>query len=239
MIVKYALLLLLLVIPTSIDAQETPVSRYPEAVAIFEEPFHKPVYEQSTFKVLDIQVPPLATTKFHIHAEPIHYVLFQDSYSIEQLAGGEWSTLGADEMKADLTRYLGMSSADIYSAENAKIHRVRNTGQQPFRLLAIINQGSGATRDANISGQKDWTSESFENRWFKSSPIELVAQSDPLDMQIANDVVVFNPFDANVQIEVNGRSDRLQDWMPIQRNVNFKLINKDAESVRLVLVEIR
>lgn len=236
---KYALLLLLLVMPAAIGAPETREGKNPEAVAIFEEPFHQLVYERSTFKVLDIQVPPLATTKFHIHAEPIHYVLFRDSPSIEQLAGGEWSSLGIDKMNADLTQYLGMSSADIYSAENAKIHRVRNIGQQPFRLLAIINQGSGVTGDANILGQDDWTTEAFENRWFKSSPIEIVAQSSALDMQIANDGVVFNPFDANVQIEIDGRSDRLRDWMPIQRNANFKLINKDDELARLVLVEIR
>jgi hypothetical protein len=236
---RYALLLLLLVIPTSIDAQESTESKYPEAVAIFEEPFHQPVYEQNTFKVLDIHVPALATTKFHIHAEPIHYVLFQDSYLIEQLAGGEWSTPGADELNADLTQYLGMSSADIYSAENAKVHRIRNNGQRPFRILGIINQGAGATHDANILGQNDWTGEPFENRWFKSSPIELMAQSSAEDMHIANDAIIFNPFGDNVQIEINGRSARLQDWMAIQRNMNFKLTNKDDEPARLVLVEIR
>jgi len=236
---RSALLLLLLIIPTSIDAQESTESKYPAAVAIFEEPFHQLVYEQNAFKVLDVHVPALATTQFHIHADPIHYVLFQDSLSIEQLAGGQWSTPGADRLNADLTQYLGMSTADIYSAENAKVHRVRNIGQQPFRLLAIINQGPGAMHGANILGQHDWTREPFENRWFKSSPIELVAQSSAEDMRVANDAVIFNPFGDNVQIEVNGRSARLQDWMAIQRNMNFKLTNKDDEPARLVLVEIR
>ncbi len=234
-----ALLLLLLVIPIPVDAQESTQTKYPEAVAIFEEPFHQPVYEQNLFKILDVHVPALATTKFHIHAEPVHYVLFQDSLSIEQLAGGEWSTPGADESNADLTRYLGMSSADIYSAENAKVHRVRNIGQQPFRILAIINQGPGATHDGNVLGQSDWTGEPFENRWFKSSPMELVAHSSTEDMQVANDAVLFNPFGDNVQIEVNGRSNRLQDWMAIQRDMNLKLTNNDDEPARLVLVEIR
>jgi hypothetical protein len=234
---KYTLLFLLM-FSVAVDGQETTKTNYADAFPVFEEPYHKPVYEQGSFKVLDVRIPSLATSQFHVHAEPIHYVLFQDAYVVQQLAGRDWSSLGEEEMRADLNQDVGRSSADVYSAENKKIHRVRNIGKQDYRLLVIINQGTGATHSGNTSGQSEWTDARFENRWFKSLPVELVAQSPAHTIQTENDAVIFNPFGKSVRIEINNREIDLEDWKAIPPATPIKLTNVDGESVRLVIVEV-
>src|SRR3954463_13842985 len=60
---RVALVVVASILALSVQAAEKPVP-------VVEEPMHKPVFENEYVRVIDVQVPPGATTLYHIHVIP-------------------------------------------------------------------------------------------------------------------------------------------------------------------------
>jgi hypothetical protein len=116
------------------SAQETEAP-----VPVHEEPRHRKVFESGAVRVLDVQIPPGDTTKFHIHATPILYVPISASVNRTQVLGAEWRGGEVRPAGAPAPVTPGRVSSITTYMEQPQTHRVNNVGQTLFRLIAVAN----------------------------------------------------------------------------------------------------
>src|SRR5690606_32407872 len=117
-----------------------------------EEPRHRVVASKGDYKLLDVQIIPGDTTLDHTHDSPILYT---------------YISLGNGSVGGRVT------ANTEYSAEDPYTHRVSNTGDQLFRIIALASYGAG--KQGNPDLPTGFTTEpTLENQWFRSYRVELV-----------------------------------------------------------------
>lgn len=124
----------------------------PTVVPVHEEPRHHLVHESPGLRLLDVQVPPGDVSLFHEHHEPTLYVTLADAPVASQRPGGEW------ELLRSTLRSLGEITDRCDYVAEPLVHRIRNDGERPFRLLGVVNHEAGedglvATDDAELVNQ--------------------------------------------------------------------------------------
>lgn len=134
-------------------------------VPVQEEPHHRLVLEDSLLRVLDVRIAPGDTTGFHLHAAPIAFVSISPASVDAQPLGGRWATASGDTSPRVP---IGTVRWNETYADAPLAHRVTNTDDQLFRLIAVVHRGSG---DPNADGGELGSAgpAEAEGRWFRSA----------------------------------------------------------------------
>lgn len=97
-------------------------------VSVNEEPRHKPVFENSQVRILNVLLPPGDTTQYHIHHTPSVFILFTNTTTGSQLKGGAPSSSRS---------VAGTSIFENLSAPHIRVHRVWNMDTDTFHVMDI------------------------------------------------------------------------------------------------------
>lgn len=114
-------------------------------VPVHEEPRHRLVHGEDRLQVLDIGIQPGDTTLFHRHDRPIAYVEIDATVVNQQALGGPWGRASATA--APPNRPPGRVSWNERYRESPVEHRVTAIGPGPFRLIGVVNLGTGGSGD--------------------------------------------------------------------------------------------
>ncbi len=99
-----------------------------EPVSVDDEPLHRWLLENQYVRVLDVRIPPGATTKLHRHALDAVAVRLGPASVASQDDGAPWS--------APVTIARGETAFDGY-ARAPRVHRVRNVGPGEFHTVLV------------------------------------------------------------------------------------------------------
>ena len=108
-------------------ATRPPAASQARAVPVYEEPRHRPVFQNRLVRVLDVQVPAGETTQYHVHAEPYVGVAVGSSRVWDQ-------PLGAARGPVQNARPIPYVF-DNWTAKLPYTHRVGNVGTTPFHYV--------------------------------------------------------------------------------------------------------
>jgi endonuclease/exonuclease/phosphatase family metal-dependent hydrolase/quercetin dioxygenase-like cupin family protein len=114
-------------------------------VPVHEEPRHRLLHEDPRLRVLDIEIEPGDTTLFHRHDAPIAYVFVSPTATNSQVLGAPW---GRAPTGTGSATPVGTVTVNESYATSPVEHRVTGLGDVPFRLIGVLNRGSGDTGDA-------------------------------------------------------------------------------------------
>ncbi len=139
--------------------------RAQDAVPIHREPRHRLVLDSVRFRVLDVQIVPGDTTRFHIHDTAILYVDLAPSPVAIQILGGAWTGFTPPGSPGGRTGPVRIDSTYVL---HPITHRVTNTGASTFRVLAIISSGPAPASGGDTTQTLPGTTGSFSLADFDS-----------------------------------------------------------------------
>ena len=100
-------------------------------VPVYEEPKHRPVFENEQVLILDVNLPPGYVSLYHEHRLDTLYVTLSGTQVYAQPLGGE-------------QRHADVKTGDLrFSSDNhdlPHIHRVGNVGEEPFHIILSLIQ---------------------------------------------------------------------------------------------------
>jgi hypothetical protein len=98
---------------------------------VTKEPYHKTVFENDALRIIDVQIPPGQTCKYHVHVIPSAVIYLTKSTNKSQ----PW---GETDPKKFLDRTLNPGESRYAPYDTQPLtHRVTNTGIGPFRVFDI------------------------------------------------------------------------------------------------------
>jgi quercetin dioxygenase-like cupin family protein len=113
--------------PGSPPPAEPPTAKVATAVPVYEEPRHRPVFQNRFVRVLDVVIPAGETTGYHTHAAPIAGVVIQDARSWTQVQGASPGEFGPVRSAGDVI--------ENWAAELPYTHRVGNVDSVPLHYV--------------------------------------------------------------------------------------------------------
>jgi|GEM_PF-1243044 len=202
----------------------TPAGDNAEVVNVYDEPMHKLVFEDKSFKILDVQISPGDTTLFHLHENPILFV----SMGLQQGAEQEYNS--SEWMPIDAWAKGGFQSDLTYLDEPLK-HRVTNLDDDPSRLIAIMNMGNEMNRS------QDQGNYEISDNWFRAKRLFL----DPGDRLGFGDLsfptVLVLISDGTLQIVDDGQEIEIDTIWHVLENDQL-LINSSAGRIEVIQAEV-
>lgn len=141
-------------------------------VPVYKEPLHRLVLDRPPVRVLDVQLQPGDTSRYHLHEDPIFYVAIDISEIDAQVLGEEWKRTRVSAWSP------GGVAHDLGHAKKPLTHRIRNVGDEGFRLMAVTNSGfsgpfDGSEADVELPGEIETDVE-----FFRQSRITLMPGGD-------------------------------------------------------------
>jgi hypothetical protein len=118
---------------------------------VHEEPYHKPLYEDETIRLLDVQAAKNDTTSFHIHCLPILYITLSGTEVALQTYADHWKRVPLP------TGWIGH---DMYHPDSCFTHRFSVVGESALQIAAIEFKKSSTWRPLN--SEAEYQSEGFE-----------------------------------------------------------------------------
>ncbi len=114
-----------------------------EWVPVYEEPRHRPVFENDQVLILDVNLPPGYVSLYHEHRLDALYVTISGTQVYAQPLGSE-------------KRHADVKTGDLrFSSDNhdlPHIHRVGNVGEAPFHLIAVGVKSTGGSEAEPVVG---------------------------------------------------------------------------------------
>lgn len=133
-------------------------------VPVGKEPHHRVVFEDARLRVLDVNIPPGATTLEHSHDHDIVTVSIGQADTRTRAPGVDWGAVRP-------RRPLGDVSATEYAGQPG-VHAIQNVGPDLYHLIAVENvrqSGWQATPAVAAPGLRV----AVESRAFRASSIDL------------------------------------------------------------------
>tara|TARA_R110001592_G_scaffold328140_1_gene609558 strand:- start:506 stop:1195 length:690 start_codon:yes stop_codon:yes gene_type:complete len=196
-----------------------------EFVEVYEEPRHKLVFENTDFKVLDIQIEPNDTTLFHRHRKPMFYVSLGWQRSSAQSLNMDWS----EPTKKGMLN--GETVLDSSYLEQNLIHRVTNVGTEPSRLIGILNTGNGLKLNDKSNPNQ------ISNKWFRSKRIELNANEKLDYQQLEFPTILINVSENDIELtKENITSSHKLKWLVVEEMTQFK--NSTNNKIEIIQIEV-
>lgn len=197
---------------------------YGEILKVYEEPMHQLVFENESFKIIDVQIPAGDTTLFHLHEDPMLFVSqgFQRN-STQILNSPEW-------LPGDPWERGGVQSDLSYLEEPLK-HRVTNLGNDLSRLIGIINMS-----EEMIESPAQGNFEVSDN-WFRVKRLFL----DPGDRinfrELPFPTVLILVSDGSLQIQDSGDEIDIDTIWHVLEN-DQELINTSNDKIEVIHAEV-
>jgi quercetin dioxygenase-like cupin family protein len=114
-----------------------------EWVPVYEEPKHRPVFENEQVLILDVNLPPGYVSLDHEHRLDTLYVTLSGTQVYAQPLGGE-------------KRHADVKTGDLrFSSDNHElphIHRVGNVGEAPFHIIGVGIKTGGSNTTEPVEG---------------------------------------------------------------------------------------
>ena len=204
---------------------------------VYEEAMHRLVLERAPVRVLDVQVPPGGTSHYHLHSDPIFYVAIDISEIDAQVLGEKWKRTKVSAWSP------GSVAHDLRHAEAPLIHRIRNSGSEIFRLIAVTNSGppvplAGPDADAALPGHLE-----TEVEWFRQSRVTLAPATAGVRVQSSFPVVIVQVSPGRAEVaDSDGTSRALTgpgSFAATEPDREFELRNPGTQPVTLVVIETR
>ncbi len=207
-------------------------------VPIHEEPRHRVVYQGSAFRVLDVQIPPGDTSLYHLHATPILYTSIAASPTKEQLVGEEWPASGAAPL---VQRDVGQTWSDTIYTIRPKSHRVTNTGDRLFRLIAVVTSEPIPRRFTTQVGVELFGTQELSSSWMRQTRVTLASGESTPWKTATRAVVVILPMAASVTLERDGgTSSTLSEggaFAVVAAGDRYRLRNPWGQATNLVSIQ--
>jgi len=206
-------------------------------IPVYEEPMHRLVLARLPVRVLDVQVPPGATSLYHLHNDPIFYVAIDISEIDAQVLGEEWKRTKVSAWSP------GSVAHDVSYVEQPLIHRIRNSGSDDFRLIAVTNNGppvppAGPDGDAALPGELETGVE-----WFRQSRVTLSSATGGVWIRSPFPVVVVQVSPGRAELlDGSGVSQALTgpgSFAITEPDHAWELRDSGAQPVTLVVIEVR
>ncbi len=204
-------------------------------MTVHEEPMHRLVYDEGDLRVLDVEIPPGATTLYHTHDAAIAYVPIDTSPTDNQVLGGEWE----GNKSTDPPRFsVGIVTWNLGYASTPLTHRVKNVGDGNFRLIAVVNYSPGSNREVPahvLGGEVEQAC-----RWFRWRQITLTPGERLDGTTGANRIVAvqIDPGRVSVTSRTTATLVRPGDFIVLDTNGRFTLESSSPESIDLCAVEV-
>lgn len=210
--VSLVLLAVVFAVADDVAAQRT--------VIVYEEPRHRVVVNKGDFKLLDVQIIPGDTTLDHTHDSPILYTYIS-------LGNGSAG---------------GRVTANTQYAEEPFTHRVTNSGEDLFRIIALASYGSGKQGSTDLP--TGFVAEpSLENQWFRSYRLELAPGQTTQTLRHQNNAVIVQVTPGRVEVsKENGFGAELTgegDWTWRDPGSSYTIRNAGSAPVSVVVNEPR
>ena len=197
-------------------------------VQVHEEPFHKLVFENDWFRILQVDLEPGDTSAYHIHDQPIAYTCRKGGIIyLENLDGNSRSVELADD-------WIG---SDSYDLAEPLIHRIANLGDTSFQLLAVeVRENKHRTEQTDLlTGQLLLKDNHFLIGSFKILPgshIDLSSSAARVIILRTGDQVEYT----NECLEIMNDE---QWWMVQENDEMVNLYNPGIDTVNMVIIQIR
>jgi hypothetical protein len=208
-----------------------------EVVPVYMEPLHRLVFESAPVRVLDVQLQPGDTSLYHLHEDPIFYVAIDIAAIDAQVLGEEWQRTRVAEWSP------GAVAHDLGHAEKPLIHRIRNVGDETFRLIAVTNSGppappDGSGSDAVLPGDLE-----TEVEWFRQSRVTLAPDTSSGGFQSPFPVVIVQVSPGRADLVVADTATRSltrpADFSYVESGRDFDLRNTGAIPSTFVVIAAR
>jgi quercetin dioxygenase-like cupin family protein len=225
----------LLSLALSVSAQSP--SDQPQVIPVYQEPMHRLVLDRPPVRVLDVEVLPGATSLSHLHTDPIFYVAIDISEIDAQTPGEEWKRTKVSAWTPGGVAY------DLGHADQPLTHRIRNVGDEPFRLIAVTNGGppaplAGPGVDAALPGDLE-----TEIEWFRQSRVTLAPATTGVRIQSRFPVVIVQVSPGRAELsDGEGQPQKLAtagDFAFAEPGRVTALRNPGPDPVTLVVIEAR
>lgn len=209
----------------------------PTAVPVYEEFRHRLIFEKDHVRVINVNIPPGDTSLYHIHDVPTVYVVINGALLRSQVLGGEW----VDPDPAQYRQNGELIDAKGY-IDKMLIHRVSNTGEEPFRVIGIMNSNTGKDRVA--AAEENMRAKSgIDNSWFSSWRISLKPGATSDLYRLNDPAVLVQTSDGHSDVLIGGHSTAEKtvsgNWSWHNKGDTFQLRNLGTSDVQLVLVEVK
>lgn len=221
----------------ALGAAAQPTNVQQPVVPVYEEPMHRLVLERAPVRVLDVQVPAGATSLYHLHTDPIFYVAIDISEIDAQILGEEWKRTKVSAWSPGGVAY------DLGHADQPLIHRIRNVGDEPFRLIAVTNARppaplAGSEVDAALPGDLE-----TEIEWFRQSRVRLASATIGVRIQSPFPIVIVQVSPGRAELsDGEGQPQILAaagDFAFAEPGRVTELRNPGPDPVTLVVIEAR
>lgn len=215
----------LLLMTTIHAAEDTKV------VPVYEEPYHRLVFQMDDMRVFNTSIPAGDTSRFHRHENPTLYVVLNYSLMRNQNLGKEWTSPDPDRSPPP-----GALLFRNY-AEELQEHRVDNIGTEPFQVIGIINYTVGGEGSAGIANEAK-----FGNQWFDAYHYRLEPGKSSTGHNHDNPVIVVQVGEGSSHVLVDGRRGSVKtvkgNWSWHEAGVGHRLLNSGETDVELVEIEV-
>jgi hypothetical protein len=203
-------------------------------VPVVQEPYHHVVLENDYVRVIDVQIPPGATTRLHTHDVASVIVYLSQSTNASQTAGE--STTTPRETTPGGSRYAAYD-------EQPLTHIVTNTGTNRFRVLDIE-----LVRPLPAAGPFPLSSSvAIEPRWAEKRVRSSLVRLDPADgcavpgsacahLLIAIDAAVTATVPGDAPAD---RTVAPQGFAFFPAQIGFQIRNPGPQPAQCVLLELK
>jgi len=109
------------------ELRETPSESSADPDSLLHEPQHRWVMEAPAFRVVEVRIPPGATTRWHRHRYANVSVRIEGSRMSSQKQGGEWA----------LPKEMPTGSVTFDKVPAPFVHRVKNSGDSEYHVVLV------------------------------------------------------------------------------------------------------
>lgn len=208
-----------------------------DAVPVHREPRHRLVLDSTRFRILDVQIVPGDTTRFHIHDTAILYVDLAISPVVVQPLGGDWPTTTPAPSSA-----VGNVRMDSGYVLRPVTHRVTNVGSSLFRLLAVTSSGPARTGERNTEQALPGVRE-LRSTWFAQSRALIAPQSATEWRTSESPVLIVQLVSGALEVEIaDAARQRLAgpgSWILVPPRARYRITNGGTEPTTAVAIQIR
>lgn len=201
-------------------------------VPVYEEPYHRLVFERDDVRIFNTSIPAGDTSRFHRHENPTLYVVLNYSLMRNRDLGEEWTDPDPNRSPPP-GAFLFRNYAD-----SIQEHQVDNIGTESFQVIGVINYTNGGEGSAGIGQEAK-----FSNQWFDAYHHRLEPGKSTGGHRHDNPVFVVQISEGRSHVLVDGRRGSAKsvkgNWSWHEAGVGHRLQNSGETDVELVEIEVK
>lgn len=199
-------------------------------VPVHQEPFHRPVYENGTVRILNVVIPSGDTSLYHLHSTPSVFIFLS-------------STTVGTELQGKLPTYSQLTAGNILfedlGAPNTRVHRVWNKDRDNLHVMDIeLLSNDKGFRSRPLSQFKL----EIDTPWVRAYRVVLEKDKELVLKGKRNPFILVSIDAASVEVKqgIKFQPDMLKkgSYFDVKRKQSFNLKNTSADTVQLVLLEL-